>query len=558
MNRRIVATIMDRHYLGDRSFIFSCNHAAVGTMNEDTGIFTDLYGNEYVPITSRGLMESEIPFGYSNIISLADLKEELGGNLTSKEAISEYEYLCRRSFFIVKMNEEEQVYCLKINMNDIESKINNMNSEETQETDEQNNESQSSLEQIIIDMVDGKYSLNELKSIRDKLESSYEDYEWALESIKMQIEATENNVSATELPEDPEGFEYEEKEAPKKRRRPQIEKNSKENSLPIIDIEDLFQKVTKTLIAQDEPARRVIAEIARKELDSRKKAEGILLTGSTGVGKTELMRLIAKYLNRPFFKVDSNQLTTAGYTGKDIEEVLWDLYIACNRNIEEVENAIIFFDEIDKKGSSRKDDHSGQGVLNVLLPFIEGTTYDACEDMRNAKEKVKINTNNMIVILGGAYTDVYRNLAIKNIGFNKQVSSKPIIRPATTQDFIEKGMMTDEFMGRVTVVKLNDLDVNDIKRVMLESDESAIRIQEAIFEKLGVKITFTDSYVSEIAKNAYEKHTGARGLNGIIDETTWKAFADVYTHLGEFEEVVLDADTVKDPSNYQLVKKKVS
>ena len=71
-------------------------------------------------------------------------------------------------------------------------------------------------------------------------------------------------------------------------------------------------------------------------------------------------------------------------------------------------------------------------------------------------------------------------------------------------------MMTDEFMGRVTVIKLNDLDVDDIVKIMKESDESAMKIQEEIFDKLGVKLTFTDDFALEVAKQAEKKKTGAQ------------------------------------------------
>ena len=148
-------------------------------------------------------------------------------------------------------------------------------------------------------------------------------------------------------------------------------------SMPIknyINLEELYKNVTKTLIAQDEPTRRVITEIARKEQYPSSKKRALLITGPTGSGKTKMMELISKYLDRPFYKVDSTQLTIPGYVGKDLEEVLWDLYVKCGRDADRAEHAIIFFDEIDKKGSSRKDDVSGKGVLNVLLPFIEGST----------------------------------------------------------------------------------------------------------------------------------------------------------------------------------------
>ena len=291
-------------------------------------------------------------------------------------------------------------------------------------------------------------------------------------------------------------------------------------------------------------------------MNKKKKKEGILLTGQSGSGKTLLMRLIAEHTDRPFIKVDATQLTVPGYVGKDIEEVLWDLFIKCERDLEKAERAIIFFDEIDKKGSYKKSDVSGQGVLNVLLPFIEGSTYDACADIKNSGTKIKMDTSNMTVILGGAYSDVYKTLLEKNsVGFGGTIYDKPTYRKATTKDFVEKGGMTEEFMGRVTVIKLNDLDVDDIKRILLESEESQIKIQEEIFNALGTKITFTDGYVTKIAKQAIEKKTGARGLNEIIDESTWEAFDEVYSNEGIYEEVIFDEDAVDDSSNYQLVKK---
>ena len=565
MGKKYIATIMDRHYVGENTFVFNCNHVAIGEIiDEDAGIFQDRNGNRYASMLNIGLMSSEIPYAYFNIMELKELKKQLGEKFTLKEVIQEYENLCKKGVYLVGKVANKIPFYVKIDVDELKESIlknhpemgnNNFNiennsiptlDEETEEIDE--------VEQLILDVINGKYNLKELKELQKHLKISCEDLESALDTVELQIEATENGKTKGNKSND----------IIKELREKRLAANSAfavdnaEEKSKKIDIEELFKKVTKTLIAQDEPARRVITEIARKEMDERKKKEGILLTGSTGVGKTELMRLIAKHLNRPFYKVDSTQLTIPGYVGKDISEVLWDLYIHCNRNLDDAENAIIFFDEIDKKGSTKKSDVSGLGVLNLLLPFIEGATYDACQDMKNANNRVKINTKNMIVILGGAYTDVYKNLLEKNsIGFNNSVSSKEQYRAATTKDFVEKGQMPDEFMGRVTIVKLNDLDVDAIKRVMLESDESAIKIQQEIFDKLGVKLTFTDGFTTAIAQNAYDRKTGARGLNGIIDESTWKAFAKVYSApQGEYEEVILDEETVNNPEHYQLVKKR--
>ena len=397
-----------------------------------------------------------------------------------------------------------------------------------------------------MEMIDGVYSLDELKLIKEQLELQKEDLESTIDSVDLQIEASEAGESSTILKDEDKV----------------VKKAGKARSIymPIknyINLEELYNKVTKTLIAQDEPTRRVITEIARKEQNPDSKNRALLITGPTGSGKTKMMQLISKYLDRPFYKVDSTQLTIPGYVGKDIEEVLWDLYVTCGKDKDKAEHAIIFFDEIDKKGSSKKDDVSGKGVLNVLLPFIEGATYDAVLDTKRASESVKINTSNMIVILGGAFTDVYNDLKESNsIGFGASMNPKDNVRQAKTEDFVDKAKMPDEFMSRVSIIKLNDLDEAAIKRIILESDESAVEVQKQLFAQLGVRLTLGDDYINEIARRAVQRKTGARGLNTVVDESTWEAYADAYSHIGQIDEIILGKETVEDPKNYKKVLKK--
>lgn len=554
MSKTYVATIMDRHYLTDTTLAFTCSRAVIGQYDEENDVFIDRNGNYYKKMGTTDTLNSKVPYSFAHEISLEDLSEYFENNLSIKEAIKQYEKNYKEYIHFIGLNENGETF-YTILSNDFLYQLSTMVSSVMHNDDDEYETSlEDDINELIAEVIDGKYDLKQLKDMRDRFDVDYENIESIIQTLNIQIQSMEEDLfEKEEVKKTVSKDKLETK--PKEKETKAIEKEKEEPKY--INIDELFKKVTKTLIAQDEPARRVITELARKELDDRKKKEGILLTGPTGVGKTELMRLIAKYLDKPFYRVNATQLTTPGYVGKDIEEVLWDLYIQCGRDKDKAEQAIIFFNEIDKKGSRKKDDPSGQGVLNVLLQFIEGSTYDACQDMRTAQEKVKIDTSNMTVILDGAYTDVYKNLIEKNVvGFNEIKSSKPRYRKATTKDFVDRGMMTDEFMGRVIVVKLNDLDVDDIKRVMLESDESAMKIQIEIFKKLNVKLTFTDGFATEVAKQAEEKKTGARGLNGIIDEATWKAFAEVHEHLGEYEEVILDENTVNDSSSYQLVKKK--
>ena len=579
MAKKYVATIMNRTYMGDGAFIYLVSHPEIGELDVKTGIFKDRNDREYAPINDACLMMSEISDGYYNLTELDKIQEIMGTD-SKQDAIKDYYYYTSRNIYVVTKTREGIPLVLVNNIDvmrnqasdelEAREKLNidaseNPNYEtydsiedNTIDTTNEDNDVFIDLDEILIKMIEGKYSIEELKKLKDVIQAQKDDYEGVLDSITLQIEATEKGESSTILKEAIEkgkGKVIEKKEEMIEEDSSKNIRNASKKIKNYIDINKVFAQVTETLISQDNAAKRVLTEIARKEQSEASKARAILVTGPTGVGKTKMMELIAKYINKPFYKIDSTQLTIPGYVGKDIEEELWNLYVKYGKDKEKIEKAIIFFDEIDKKGSSKKDDISGQGVLNVLLPFIEGSTYTASDNLKKPTETVNINTKNMIVVLAGAYTEVYDKKTNKaKMGFGEE-KEKEEQRKVTTEDFVKKGLMPEELMGRVSIVNLNELDIEGIKKILLESNESAIKIQKQIFEELGVKLTFTDEYINKISKMAIDRKTGARGVNNIVDETTWEAYGDAYTNLGEYEEIILDEETIENPHEYQKVLK---
>ena len=555
---KYVAAILQRHYIGNNQYFYTYNHLETGSYDKELKCFVDKNGNEYAHMSDEGLFYSEIPYAYDCIMEKKDLHKFFGEDIPMSNCYSLYEELLRENVYFCCRTKDGRIGCVMLNTGQLESLINGQfpqeitNLQNEAQSTSQDIDPEASLDNLILNIIDGAYSIEELKKLRETAQTNYGNLENLLDTLNLQIEASEKGESYTKLKDEKKQEELEEVFKENKENETETD-----NKLPSnrIDIVKLLEEIKKTLIAQDEPARRVITELARKEQNPNMKNRGLLITGSTGVGKTKLMSLIANYLDRPFYKIDATKLTVPGYVGTDIEEELWNLYVKCGRDLEKTEHAVIFLDEIDKKGSDNKSDVSGRGVLNVLLPFIEGTEYDACASTKNATQKVKINTSNMTVILGGAFQDVYNNLKKKNgIGFGSTQDTDEK-KEATTKDFVVKAGMPDEFMGRVTVVKLNDMDVNSIKRILKESDESALHIQEKLFNELGVKLTSTDEFLDKIAKEAVERKTGARGLNNVVDDATWEAYYEVYTHPNEYSEVVLTEETANDPKKYVLKSK---
>lgn len=563
MNNRYVAAIMKKCSIDKNTYMFIFDSAAVGNYDPVAGTFTDICGNIYHQM-EKAITENE-GFAVHHIMDKDDLTDLSNSSKDIEDILDEYIDKMDKKVYAVGHTKNKKLFSIPIDINTKIKEYFKKYKTQPETTVEEY------LNQMILDVVDGIYSKEEIKEKLEILENLKDVLENTISTAEIQIEAKNKNKTYKECLEEKideankettsdstkekkDEFEKEKKDAPKELPK-KVTKPAPTKKTNRININKLYKSVTKTLIAQDEPARRVIAEIARKELEPLKKREGILLTGQSGSGKTKLMELIAKNLDRPFKKIDTTQLTVPGYTGKDIEEELWDLYVSCGRNKDKAEQAIIYFDEIDKKGSKEKSDISGQGVLNLLLSFIEGTTYKATQDTKAPYKTVPINTVNMTVIFSGAFSDVYRNLTEKPMGFDKNISSTPKHREAETKDFVEYGMMTDEFMGRVTTIKLNDLSLEDLKRILLESDESDLKIQEKIFKKLGVKIKFNEEFINKAAEKAYQKKTGARGLHGIVDEATWQALIEANDNENMYEEIVFTEKTLEDSSNYQFTKK---
>ncbi len=546
---KYLATAMKRYRLKENYYIYISSHYIIGKYNENTKVFEDENGNNYLNILdSNSFLKNNMGL-FFNIISLKDLNSVVEEeNLTLKEKISEFEDLTKSAIILsindgtdskrlITINLEKLIYMEDRGYFDEEEEY-----EEYDENDENDENMTLEIEKLILDIICDKYSIDELKEIKSDLTKVYKDIESAIDTIDLKSEGTLLEEETTQKSE---------------KNGLATDSDTKQIcTFKDIDIDDIFLKVTKSLICQDEAARRLIVEMVRKEMNPIKKKEGILLVGATGVGKTKLATLVSKYFERPFKKINATSLTVPGYEGRDIEEELWRLYESCGYDLEKTEQAIIFFDEIDKKSSDKNSDISGKGVLNLLLPFIEGSVYEATDNMHSKKRTVKIDTSNMIVLLAGAYTDVLNNLVENGkVGFNGSVGK--IKREATAKDFVKKGLVPDELVGRISIIKLKDFYAEEIKKVMLEGSDSAIKIQEKIFAELGVKLTFTDAYSYLIAKRAEERGTGARGLNAIIDESTWCAFDEVYkkANRGIYSEVILTDKTVSDPSNFQLVKK---
>ena len=326
------------------------------------------------------------------------------------------------------------------------------------------------------------------------------------------------------------------------------------------DLKSLRNVVKEYLVGQDEPLRRLVSELSRMKDKNFEDNVGILLSGDSGVGKTFMVQLVAQYLGIPFVRVDSTDLTVPGYVGKDLEEVLWDLYEKSGRDKDAAEHGILFFDEIDKKGSGRKDDISGMGVLNHLLTLIDGNDVTACRSTKSIgmQEEIKLNSKHMIIIAAGSFPDVYKAKK-PNLGFagnNGEEEEKPNKTPSTNV-FVEKAMMSSDFMNRLPIrIRLNSLTEKDFEDNFNNGKDSPIKWEEMSFSKHGVKLTVTPDFIKKASELSLKEGSGFRGSKGIILTATSAALDEVKENEGLYEEIVLSDKVLENPLAFRKIKKR--
>lgn len=262
------------------------------------------------------------------------------------------------------------------------------------------------------------------------------------------------------------------------------------------DLFDMEARIGRQIYGQEKAIKAVTEAILMSKaglLDRDKTIGSFLFVGPTGVGKTELSKVLARQLHVPLHRFDMSEYSEkhsvakligspAGYVGYDDGGILTD-------TIRKNPYCVLLLDEIEK---------AHEDIYNLLLQVMD---YAVISDNKGRK----VDFRNVVLIMT---SNAGARYAHKSVGFDRKGNAGAVMAKEI------RNVFAPEFINRLTsVVVFNDMD-EQMARLIL--DDKIRRLQERIEDK-KIKLEINAEAYERLLKEGFSPEYGAREIERVVN-----------------------------------------
>lgn len=295
------------------------------------------------------------------------------------------------------------------------------------------------------------------------------------------------------------------------------------------NIDKMYSNIERKVYGQKEQLKQILAgmiynqDILSKYEDKDEVAEmkkTILLCGTTGTGKTLMIKNIAKELKIPYIIEDTTRYTATGYEGENVDNLLTSL-VSASPDIISAQNGIIFLDEFDKICciEGERANIRTKAVQEHLLKMMEGTTVRKKIKKGFSEEEFAFDTRGVTFVLSGAFQELTKegSLDVKKL--------------------ISYGMLP-EISGRISdIIQLTTPNSKDYKDYLTSFPNSYLEHTASYLKTLGVLLDYDENSIQYLVEEAMNLQFGYRGVKKALDERVNPQLFDCYA--GKVKKITL-------------------
>ena len=300
------------------------------------------------------------------------------------------------------------------------------------------------------------------------------------------------------------------------------------------ELSGLYERISKKVVGQDEAVSAVVRAIKRKRagVSYRQNPVSMIFAGPTGVGKTELVKVLAQDLFKQpesLIRLDMSEFmekhSVSRIVGAPPGYVGYDEAGQLTEKIRRRPYSVVLFDEIEK---------AHPDVLNILLQVLDdGKITDAQGRQVNFENTVIIMTTN-------AGSD--NSSAISGFAEKREMLAKDKTEKALS------AFLRPEFINRIDeIITFRHLDKGDFEKI---ADIMLGKLRDHLLEK-GTKLMYAEDVLTHIANESYSEKYGARNMRRYIERNIEDKLASVIldnygTHISGISLKVLDGEIAVD------------